>query len=590
MGQIPDHVIDEVRQRADIVEVVSSYLPLKKAGANYRALCPFHQEKSPSFNVNPQRQIFHCFGCGEGGNVITFVMKREGLSFPEAVKSLAGRYGIDVPEDRDKKSGDNDEIYSAVQTAQDFYHQRLLRETPSSPAGGYLEKRSLNSAIVEKFRLGYSPAEWDALFNHLSGKGFDPAVLEKAGLCKQSSRGNWIDRFRNRIMFPICDSSGRPVGFGARVIGEAEPDEPKYLNSPETPVYIKSRALYGYHLAKEMARKENFIFVVEGYMDVIALHKAGVENCVACAGTSLTPGQADMVRRVCERVVALFDSDTAGVQAARRAGPILMERGLKTRAMVLRGFKDPDEFLSANGVKEFMALAAQAPTFHEFLIDMTLSSANLADIESKMAAIREIIPFIRSLDNEVEKSHYARMLSERASVDYQALIKEIGKGSTPSSSPPARSAAKPLAQRKQAPVRRAERALLDILMAHTSLIGKLSENISPDDFSDPLLKSVYEAILEAFNKGAVHAADMVNSAKDDSVRREMASISGEMTPKDKEEAEKAAADCLSRIRAGRGKLKKALEEFVEEFKDGEKRGNMDEAKKAYEKYSNLEKK
>lgn len=589
MGQIPDHVIDEVRRRADIVEVVSSYMPLKKAGANYRALCPFHQEKSPSFNVNPQRQIFHCFGCGEGGNVITFVMKREGLAFPEAVKSLAGRYGIDVPEDRDKKTGDNDETYSAVQTAQDFYHQRLLKEAPSSPAGGYLVKRGITPAITEKFRLGCSPAEWDALFNHLKGKGFSEPALEKAGLCKQSSRGTWIDRFRNRIMFPISDSTGRPVGFGARVIGEAEPDEPKYLNSPETPIYIKSRALYGYHLAKETARKENFVFVVEGYMDVIALHKAGVENCVACAGTSLTPGQADMVRRVCERVVALFDSDTAGLQAARRAGPILMERGLKTRAMVLRGFKDPDEFLSANGVKEFMALAAQAPTFHEFLIDMTLSAANLSDVESKMAAIREIIPFIRSLDDEVEKSHYTRMLSERVSVDYQALARQIGKGAPPSAQI-ARSPAKSPAQRKQAPIRRAERALLDILMAHPALTDKLAENISPDDFSDPLLKSVYETILEASSKGAIHAADMLNSAKDDSIRREMASISGEMTPKDKEEAEKAARDCILRIRAGRGELKKALEEFVEEFKDGEKRGNMDEAKKAYEKYSNLEKK
>lgn len=583
MGQIPDHVIDEVRRRADIVEVVSSYLPLKKAGANYRALCPFHQEKSPSFNVNPQRQIFHCFGCGEGGNVITFVMKRDGLSFPDAVKSLAARYGIAVPEGREKKSGDHDEIYSATAAASDFYHQQLLRETPSSTVGGYLEKRGITSAIIEKFKLGYSPAEWDALFNHLSGKGFTAPLLEKAGLCKQSSRGSWIDRFRNRLMFPICDSTGRPVGFGARVLGDGEPDEPKYLNSPETPIYIKNRALYGYHLAKETARKENFIFVVEGYMDVIALHKAGVENAVACAGTSLTPGQADMVRRVCERVVALFDSDTAGVQAARRAGPILMERGLRTRAMVLRGFKDPDEFLSARGAKEFMALAGKAPTFHEFLIDMTLSTANLSDIESKMAAVREIIPFIRSLDDEVEKSHYARMLSERASIDYQALVREISKGAAPSAQP-TRTPAKPPAQRKQSHARRAERAFLGVLLAYPALTGKLTCDISPDDFSDPVLKSVYEAAREAFSKGAVHAADMLNSAKDESVRREMASISSE-TPPDEEDAEKTARDCLSHIRAGRGERKKALEEF----KDAEKKGDRDEAKKAYEKYSNLRK-
>lgn len=588
MGQIPGHVIDEVRRRADIVEVVSSYIPLKKAGANYRALCPFHQEKSPSFNVNPQRQIFHCFGCGEGGNVITFVMKREGLSFPEAVKSLAGRYGIDVPEERDKKAGDNDETYSALMAAQDFYHQRLLREPASSPARAYLDKRGLTPAIVEKFKLGYSPPEWDALFSHLSGKGFAEPALEKAGLCKLSSRGTWIDRFRNRIMFPICDPTGRPVGFGARVLGDAEPGEPKYLNSPETPIYIKNRALYGYHLAKETARKENLIFVVEGYMDVIALHKAGVENCVACAGTSLTPGQADMVRRVCERVVALFDSDTAGAQAARRAGPILIERGLKTRAMTLRGFKDPDEFLSARGAKEFVEQAANAPTFHEFLIDMTLSSANLADVESKMSAVREIIPFIRALDDEVEKSHYARMLSDRASIDYQALVREITKGTSPSAQP-SRVPLKPAAQRKQAPAHRAERAFLGVLMAHPALLDKLIEQISPDDFSDPVLKSVYDTILEAHGKGATQAADMLNCAKDDPVRREMASISGELTPDNKEDAEKAATDCLSHILAGRGARKKALEQFLEEFKEAEKRGDMDEAKKAYEKYSNLRK-
>lgn len=584
MGQIPGHVIDEVRRRADIVEVISSYLPLKKAGANYRALCPFHQEKSPSFNVNPQRQIFHCFGCGEGGNVITFVMKRDGLSFPDAVKSLAARYGIAVPEDRERKTGDHDEIYSAAAAASDFYHQQLLRRLPSSTVGGYLEKRGVTAAIIEKFRLGYSPAEWDALFNHLAGKGFTAPLLEKAGLCKQSSRGTWIDRFRDRLMFPICDSTGRPVGFGARVIGKGEPDEPKYLNSPETPVYIKNRALYGYHLAKETARRENLIFVVEGYMDVIALHKAGVENAVACAGTSLTPGQADMVRRVCERVVVLFDSDAAGVQAARRAGPIFMERGLRTRAMVLRGFKDPDEFLSARGVKEFMALADKAPTFHEFLIDTTLSTVNFSDIESKMAAIREIIPFIRPLDNEVEKSHYARMLSERASIDYQALVREINKGAAPSSQS-MRTPAKPPAQRKQSHASRAERAFLGVLLSYPALADRLTEDVSPDDFSDPVLKSVYEAVREALSKGAVHAADMLNSAKDESARREMASISAEMAPDGEENAEKTAKDCLFRIRAGRGERKKALEEL----KDAEKKGDRDEAKKAYEKYSNLRK-
>lgn len=586
MSQIPDHVIEEVRRRADIVEVVSSYLPLKKAGANYRALCPFHQEKSPSFNVNPQRQIFHCFGCGEGGNVITFVMKREGLPFPEAVRSLAARYGIDVPEDREKKGGDFDDLYSAMSAAVDFYHQRLLSERPSSAIGKYLEKRAITPAIVEKFRLGRSPAEWDALFINLSAKGFTPQTLEKAGLIKQSSTGNWIDRFRNRLMFPIFDATGRPVGFGARVIGEGEPGEPKYLNSPETPIYIKNRVLYGYHLAKESARKENFMFIVEGYMDVIALHKAGVENCSACAGTSLTPGQAELIRRVCERVVALFDSDNAGVQAARRAGPILMERGLKTRAMVLRGYKDPDEFLSAKGAREFTALAGNAPTFHEFLIDTTLAGANLADIESKMTAIREIIPFIRGLSDEVEKSHYVRLLAERASVDYQALAKEVNKGATPAQpSGKSVSAIKPVPERKTQPVRRAERALIGALMAYPLLLDKLSDEIEGDDFSDPVMKAVFEAVREAHRKGAVHSADMLNYAGDESIRREMASISSEMAPDGDEAAEKAARDCISRVRAGRGIRKKVLDEF----KEAEKRGDKDGAKKAYEKYSNLRK-
>ncbi|MBF0170694.1 MAG: DNA primase, partial [Nitrospinae bacterium] len=273
---IPQEIIDEVRRRADVVEVIGGHVPLKRAGSNYKGLCPFHKEKSPSFNVNPSLQIFRCFGCGEGGNVFSFLMKHENLTFPQAVETLARRYGVEIPrsdEDRSQRDA-RERLYDAMGEATDFYHQRLLREGGDSLIGRYLAMRGLTPAQVKTFKLGWAPEGWEELYRQLARKGYTDTELEQAGLAQKSSRGNYIDRFRGRLMFPITGQAGRVIAFGGRIVIDDE-KAPKYLNSPETPIYHKSNVLYGYHEGARAAREAGLFIVVEGYMDTLALHAAG---------------------------------------------------------------------------------------------------------------------------------------------------------------------------------------------------------------------------------------------------------------------------------------------------------------------------
>ncbi|MBI5814008.1 MAG: DNA primase [Nitrospinae bacterium] len=586
MGQIPDHVIEEVRRRADIVEVISGYLPLKKSGANFRALCPFHQEKSPSFNVNPQRQIFHCFGCGEGGNVISFVMKREGIAFPEAVRFLAKRYGVAVPETGKKSDSALEEVYAVVEEAVEFYHQTLLNENAGSQVRRYLAKRGLPDEMIAKLKLGWAKEEWDRLALHLGRKGFSQAVMEKAGLCKPSSRGNYIDRFRARLLFPIFSPGGKALGFGGRVL-EDKPGEPKYLNSPETPIYVKNRLLYGFHLGQQAARRENSMIVVEGYMDLAALHRAGVENCVAVSGTAFTPGQAELIKRVCDRVTLLFDSDTAGVTAAKRSGPVLLDQGIKVRVLTLEGFKDPDEYLQKNGKEEFQALAAKAPPFHQFIMDNILKGVDVNDIDAKVAAIDEIVISFKGIKEEIERSHYIQSLADRTKTDpklvRQKLAKAMGKAEME------RVPVKPAAGKpsKLSPILNAERVLLRALMSHPEFLETAAYGVGEDEFSDAAHRAIFTLIKDLFLKGEpAAAADLLNSVQDEEVRRAVTSIMLDRGLVDEEVMEAAARDCAKRLRADKPKRKEAMADFTGAALRGDKEG----AEKAQKKYFEIRKK
>lgn len=579
MSVIPENIIEEVRRRADIVEVIAGYLPLKKSGQNYQTLCPFHNEKSPSFNVSPARQMFHCFGCGEGGNVFSFVMKRENITFPEAVRLLANRYGVEISSTERKRDEGLEHLYDAMEAACLFYHENLLKAPPSSPIGRYLEKRELTPDIITLFRLGWAPDEWDALYRGLTAKGFGEKVLDRAGLIKKSSKDNYIDRFRGRLMFPIAAPGGKVTGFGGRIIGESVEGTAKYINSPETPIYKKSRELFGIHLAQQAARREGYVIVAEGYMDAIAIRKAGIENCVAISGTAFTPGHAELVKRMCEKIVIIFDSDTAGITAAKRSGPILIEYGLKVRALTLKDYKDPDEFIAAKGAKEFLEVVSKAPTFHEFLINSALGGRDLSDIDGKTDAIRDILPLIKKIDNEIERSHYIRLIAERAGVDEVSVRRQMIKSGSGSPAPvPAVSASTPRAKKRSGA---AERLLLAVLLAHPEYLETVAGDLVATDFSDPENAAVFGVIKTSFLRGMTSAAEIAGAPEAEPVRNVLTLLTMDKTLMFEEEsAETTVTDCIHKMRFGPEQRKSLLKGVITaiEERDVEK---TDEAQKNY---------
>ncbi|HOC89291.1 MAG TPA: DNA primase, partial [bacterium] len=346
---IPQDKIEQVRLASDVVDVVSGYVTLKKRGKNYFGLCPFHQEKSASFSVNPDLQIFHCFGCGAGGNVFTFVMRIEGLTFPESVRMLAKAAGIVLPDEEEDPGQlqEKEALYYANSLANDFFMANLLREAEAEPARRYLASRGLTPEVFARFSIGYSLNKWDGLIQHARTKSLNPDLLVKAGLAIRKEDGGIYDRFRGRITFAIHSLSKQVVGFGARRI--VQDDSPKYINSPETPIYQKRYILYGLHLAREAVRQADRVVIVEGYTDLISLHTAGIEQVVATSGTAMTEEHARLLRRYTANASILYDGDSAGASASLRGAEILLANGFDVRIAMLPGGQDPDEFVRLNG-------------------------------------------------------------------------------------------------------------------------------------------------------------------------------------------------------------------------------------------------
>ncbi|WP_305042097.1 DNA primase [Geoalkalibacter sp.] len=424
-GRIPDDKIREVQDRADILEVVSSYVALKRSGANHVGLCPFHAEKTPSFNVNPPRQIYHCFGCGVGGDAISFVRRMEGLSFPEAVRRLAERYGIDIAEEQRTPEEElarqrRAQLLRINEVAAEFYHGILMdNEDPRGRAArAYLRERGYGRETAERFRLGYAPEGWEALAAHLAGKGFEGELVRQLGLTRPGKEGRGdYDLFRARLIFPIFSARGEVAAFGARVLDKSLP---KYINSPESPVYHKSAALYGLFQAREAMRRAGEAIVVEGYFDVLALHRAGFAQAVATCGTALTAEHARLLKRYAERVVLLFDQDSAGRQATWRAMEALLPEGVPVAAATLEAGEDPDSFTARHGVKALEErLKAARPVFELFLED-TLA-AHGASVEGRAQAAEAILAKLRLIPGEIERTLYRQALARKTGLD-EALL------------------------------------------------------------------------------------------------------------------------------------------------------------------------
>jgi len=465
LSRIADEIIQEVRDRVDIVELIGRHLTLKKSGRNHVGLCPFHSEKTPSFNVNSDRQSYYCFGCNEGGNAFTFLMHVENLTFPEAVRTLARECGIEVPESSGSGRSNTELLYRANEVAQARYRKAL--RAPGSPALAYLEERGFTADAIEKFQLGYAPDSWDAVANALREAGISPEIGTQVGLLASRQSGGHYDRLRDRVIFPICDVRGRVIGFGGRAISPGQ--EPKYLNTPESPVFRKRAALYGYPDALGPIRSAARAVVVEGYFDRIALDLAGVSNAVATCGTALTPDHVRDLRRRTGEVVLLFDGDDAGQRALEKALQLLLPEGLRVRAAVLPAGDDPDSFSAREGTAALSALVDSAPPAIESAIARVVAGGH--DSAWKTAdAVAEVVPMLALIPSAVERSEYATQLALAVGTQprhVEAAVAAQLRGEDPTDAIPVR-------PRKSGPENRIAAQLVHSLIEYPALIERVS--------------------------------------------------------------------------------------------------------------------
>ena len=436
MGRIPDEILQQIRDRVDIVDLIGRHVTLKKAGRSYKGLCPFHNEKTPSFNVNPDRQAYYCFGCQEGGNALTFVMNIEGLTFPEAARALARDVGIEIPETaRSGEAGLSERLYAANELAQSVYRKGLA--VPGNPGAAYLERRGLDAETSLRFGLGFVPDRWDTVATALREARIPAEIGEKAGLLAPRSSGGHYDRLRGRVTFPIQDVRGRVVGFGGRALGADQ--EPKYLNSPESPIFHKRSGFYGFPMALEPIRRTDRAVVVEGYFDLIALHRAGVEGVVATCGTALSEDHAKGLRRRTRQVVLLFDGDEAGQRAMQRALEVLLPSGLRVRAALLPSGQDPDDFLSTAGAEALRALVDSAPPALELAIRRAVA-AGCATPWEKADAVAAVVPLLAKVPSGVERGEFCVQLAVAAGTEtrhVEQAVRAAARGEDPRESVPA---------------------------------------------------------------------------------------------------------------------------------------------------------
>ncbi len=429
-GFIPEPVLEQIRQHNDVVEVIGSYFPLKRAGANFRALCPFHKEKTPSFNVNPQKQIWHCFGCGAGGDIFTFVMKYENLDFVAAVRRLAERGGIklEYQEHAGEPGRDlKESLLKLHDLASNFFHHNLMKEPGAAVAREYLKKRQITSDTAKKWRLGYAPDAWDGLIQYAAGNKFTAEMLATGGLALERDRGGgYYDRFRGRLMFPIGDEQGRAVGFSGRILTE-EKDQPKYVNSPETPIFQKGRILFALDKAKRAIIDEKYAIVCEGQVDTISCHEAGVENVVAPQGTALTEQHARILKRYAEEVVLMFDADSAGQNAIVRSAEPLWEAGVVTRVAVLPSGHDPDSFVKAFGAEKLKILVTKAPSFFIYLLERVCQQHDPRSDRGKLQIAKEVAEWLARIPTPILRATYAQQTAKRLDISEDALRKEVAR-------------------------------------------------------------------------------------------------------------------------------------------------------------------
>jgi DNA primase len=510
-----DDIINRVRDSVDIVDLVSGYVSLRKAGKNHVGLCPFHAEKTPSFSVNPDKQIFHCFGCGVGGDVFKFLELQEGLNFPEAMKSLAGKAGIALPADTrarpDRKTEDERAALLAIIADAAGYFRGELEGSSGTAARAYLVKRGVGDQTVKDFGLGFAKPEWDGLLRHLRKKGHAEGLMEKAGLVVKRSEGDgWYDRFRGRIIFPIRDIAGNVIAFGGRVMDDSLP---KYLNSPETPLYSKGNVLYCLDKAKDPARKLGYFIIVEGYLDALACHQFGARNAVATLGTALTEGHLRLMRRFAQNLVLIFDPDPAGVKAALRGLDLFVASGMKVNVVSLPDGDDPDTFLNKNGYEAFASCLKRSVKFMDFVLGQVVQGGRAASIDEKVDQAGEMLRIIARLPSGIERDYYLKKTAETLDLDERVLRQEMPKEPRRASAAPPKGL-DAASQRSHKP--KAEETLIHLMLKDEGIAKSLQEQIQPQDFTDPLYRRAAEKIFEVLRaKGSLELRSLLHEGDEE---------------------------------------------------------------------------
>ena len=507
MARYSDEIIDEIRQNNDIVDVISQYVHLKRSGRNFFGLCPFHNEKSPSFSVSPDKQIFHCFGCGVGGNVYTFLMKIEGINFIEAVQMLAERANINLPALENNADSAREElkakVYKVNAFTADFYHKNLYLPT-AKIAQEYVKKRKLSNETLKSFQIGFS-GKFDELYQELKKQGFQEREILESGLVNKNEKGQYIDRYRNRLMFPICDVRGKVIAFGGRVLDDSKP---KYINSPENVVYSKGRNLFGLNVAKKGDLSK--ILIVEGYMDVISLHQRGITNVVAPLGTALTQQQGWLLRKNAQQIILSFDSDEAGLTAKMRALEILQNMGCDIRILQMEGAKDPDEYIIKYGNARFLSLVDKALSVIEFKVKLLKRNLNLENVNDKIKFLNEISKLISKIDNTIEREVYIEKIAKEYDISKEAIYAEVNKLTyADKKDEKVLEKTKPVLLHKKTEstnvseaVKKRENTILSILLTgNENLYQIIKQNISADDFKYELNKQIAKKLYEELEKG-----------------------------------------------------------------------------------------
>ncbi len=571
-GFFSEEKVSEVRLHSSILEVVSDYVNLKKTGRNYRGLCPFHSEKTPSFMVNEEKQIFHCFGCGQGGDVFTFLMKIGQFSFPQAVEELAKRYGVKLPSRelspiQKKELAKRDLLFQINQAASEYYHDLLVHQKEGEEARRYLSERDIRDGILQEYRLGYSLDRWDGLVRYLQDKKLPLEMARELGLILPKKKEGWYDAFRGRVMFPVFDLYQRVVGFGGRIIKEGEP---KYLNSPESAIYHKGEILYGLPVAKRHLPAKDQVLIVEGYFDLLTLHQQGFLQSIATLGTALTTDHIRALKRYTNNFITVFDGDSAGVQATLRSLPLFLEEEVWGEAVLLPKGEDPDGFLRKGNREIFERLVEKRVPLLDFFLEQRMKSGNRKSVEEKVKIAREGLALIRKIPEGIRRNFYLKGLAEK--LDFQesllhemlgSIPKEAGKESGNLKS----RSGKEVFPRSEAgeTFSRLEEMIVSLMIHHAELIPMISEERVLEDFESPALRQIGVGLEDLFRRrGKLDLPEAMGAIGED-LQDKLCEFVFKGSPEG--DPKKMVEDCLRKIREGRFKREKR--ELLRRIRDAE---------------------